>query len=167
MEPISNYVFQLKLERKAGDAALVAMTQNVAARLEVTKRKSEIPDSLFRQMTTCQTAANEFLRQFWLAIYPPPLEAPTASSNNPAQKAAKAAKMAGYLEKTHEKVEALVMTAQREGFDHSRVRVVSCYIGSIFPPVHYIILLGNETTPGCCRQSPCVLAHTKCFAKQS
>lgn len=107
------------------------MTQNVVARLEVTKRKSELPENLFRQMTTCQTAANEFLRQFWLAIYPPPLELPTASSSTPAQKAAKAAKMAGYLEKTHEKVDALVRTAQREGFDQTRVQVVSWCLGSI------------------------------------
>ncbi|KAK7692566.1 hypothetical protein QCA50_004196 [Cerrena zonata] len=88
---------QLKIERKAGDAALVAMTQNVVARLEVTKRKSDLPEGIFRQMTTCQTAANEFLRQFWLAIYPPPLEVPTASSSNPAQRTAKAAKMAWIL----------------------------------------------------------------------
>ncbi|CAL1706845.1 unnamed protein product [Somion occarium] len=31
---------QLKIDRKAGDAALLSMTQNVAARIEVTKRKN-------------------------------------------------------------------------------------------------------------------------------
>lgn len=85
----------------------------------------EFPESLFRQMTTCQTAANEFLRQFWLAIYPPANESQALSVATPAQKAAKAAKMIGYLGKTHEKVEALVGVAHREGVDPARVQVVS------------------------------------------
>ena len=53
-------------------------------------RVDDVPEPLFRQMRTCQTAANEFLRQFWLAIYPPSSDAQTASSSNPALKAAKA-----------------------------------------------------------------------------
>ncbi|RPD74246.1 hypothetical protein L226DRAFT_553368 [Lentinus tigrinus ALCF2SS1-7] len=114
---------QLKIERKAGDAALVSMTQNVASRLDVRLRKHEIPEGLFRQMTTCQTAANEFLRQFWLTIYPPANESQTLSVATPAQKAAKAAKMIGYLSKTHEKVEALVGVAHQEGIDPARVQV--------------------------------------------
>ncbi len=76
-------------------------------------------------MTTCQNAANEFLRQFWLAIYPPPHEAQIISASNSAQKAAKATKMIGYLEKTHAKVAALADIAQKEGVDPSRVQVVS------------------------------------------
>lgn len=76
-------------------------------------------------MTTCQTAANEFLRQFWLAIYPPSGDLQTASSNSAAQKSAKAAKMIGYLGKTHEKVDALVVAAKQEGVDTHRVQLVS------------------------------------------
>lgn len=79
-------------------------------------------------MTTCQTAANEFLRQFWLSIYPPVMEGQTLSTATPAQKAAKAAKMASYLDKTHEKVDALVHAAGAEGVDPARVRVVSCLL---------------------------------------
>ncbi len=79
-------------------------------------------------MTTCQTAANEFLRQFWLAIYPPGNESQALSTATPAQKAAKAAKMIGYLGKTHEKVEALVGAAHREGVDPACVQVVSAMI---------------------------------------
>ncbi|KAI0663565.1 hypothetical protein C8Q70DRAFT_906577 [Cubamyces menziesii] len=114
---------QLRIDKKAGDGALVSMTQNVATRLDVKSRKHDIPESLFRQMTTCQTAANEFLRQFWLAIYPPPTESQTLAAATPAQKAAKAAKMIGYLGKTHEKVEALVRAAHQEGVDPARVKV--------------------------------------------
>lgn len=37
---------QLKLDRKAGDAALLAMTQNVSARMESKMRKSTSPTLL-------------------------------------------------------------------------------------------------------------------------
>ncbi|KII92831.1 hypothetical protein PLICRDRAFT_89359 [Plicaturopsis crispa FD-325 SS-3] len=114
---------QLSIERKAGDAALLSMTQNVAARLDVNTKKSDIPVALFSQLTTCQTAANEFLRQFWSTIYPPPTELQTLAVATPAQKAAKAARMIGYLSKTHEKVDALIRAAQSEGVDPARVEV--------------------------------------------
>lgn len=78
-------------------------------------------------MTACQTAANEFLRQFWLAIYPPLSDLQTASAATPAQKAAKAAKMIGYLEQTSEKVNGLVQTASRSGVDPGKIRTVSLF----------------------------------------
>ncbi|KJA20706.1 hypothetical protein HYPSUDRAFT_188287 [Hypholoma sublateritium FD-334 SS-4] len=116
-------MFQLKIERKAGDAALISMTQNVATRLDVKSKKNEIPDGLFRQMTTCQTAANEFLRQFWLATYPPLGDFETSASPTPAQRAIKAAKMISYISKTEEKVHALVQTAANHGIDPTRVEI--------------------------------------------
>jgi transcription initiation factor TFIIH subunit 1 len=76
-------------------------------------------------MTTCQTAANEFLRQFWSCIYPPPTDAQTLSVTGPAQKAAKAAKMIGYLSKTQEKVDALLRVARLQGVDPASVESVS------------------------------------------
>lgn len=83
-------------------------------------------------MTTCQTAANEFLRQFWSSMYPPVAEQQVLAPATPAQKAAKAAKMIGYLGKTHEKVNALVRTAHIEGVATARVEIVrgrrgACY----------------------------------------
>ncbi|KAG2037463.1 hypothetical protein BDR03DRAFT_863793 [Suillus americanus] len=112
---------QLRIDKKAGDAALDSMTQNVSARLDIRTRKTNFPPTLFRQLTTCQTAANEFLRQFWTSLYPPPTT--TSSSATPSQSAAKAAKMAGYLSKTREKVEALVRAGQLEGVEPERVEV--------------------------------------------
>jgi transcription initiation factor TFIIH subunit 1 len=86
----------------------------------------EIPENLFRQMTTCQTAANEFLRQFWSAVCPPPADAHAVGAPpTPAQRTAKAGKMAGYLAKTHDKVDALVRAAQAEGGDPKSVQIVS------------------------------------------
>lgn len=78
-----------------------------------------------RQMSTCQTAANEFLRHYWHSIYPPPSQASlplTEVLKN--QRAAKAAKMAGYLASTYEKVEAIVKTAPYEKVDPRRVELV-------------------------------------------
>ncbi|KAJ8588869.1 hypothetical protein M405DRAFT_842250 [Rhizopogon salebrosus TDB-379] len=113
---------QFRIDKRAGDAALASMTQNVSARLDTRTKTADFPPALFRQLTTCQTAANEFLRQFWTALYPP--AATTSSSATPAQNAAKASKMAGYLSKTHEKVEALIRAGQEEGIDPERVKVV-------------------------------------------
>ena len=87
----------------------------------------DIPDGLFRQMTTCQTAANEFLRQYWLAAFPPPSEIQTIPST-PQQRAAKAHKMIEYISKTRDKVNALVQAAQRHGIDPSRVEIVSVFV---------------------------------------
>jgi transcription initiation factor TFIIH subunit 1 len=143
----SNNFLQLRIDKRAGEAALASMSQNVSARLDTRSRKgapyssggsfaqthlllciADFPPAFLRQLTTCQTAANEFLRQFWTALYPPP--ATTASSATPMQNAAKAAKMAGYLSKTREKVEALVRAGQVDNIDPERVKVVRS-----FPPL--------------------------------
>ncbi|KAI0268770.1 hypothetical protein BC834DRAFT_867143 [Gloeopeniophorella convolvens] len=116
------HLAQIKVERKAVEAALVSMTQNVATRLDAQKRKADLPEEVFRQMSTCQTAANEFLRQFWSAIYPPAGET-LGGPTTPAQKAAKAARMAGYLAKTPEKVAAIVGGADKAGVERARVQV--------------------------------------------
>ncbi|KAI0703370.1 hypothetical protein C8T65DRAFT_654998 [Cerioporus squamosus] len=144
----SSNLAELKIERKAGDAALVSMTQNVASRLDVKQRKHDIPEGLFRQMTTCQTAANEFLRQFWLAIYPPGNESQALSTATPAQKAAKAAKMIGYLSKTQEKVEALVGAAHKEGVDPARVQVAMKPILDAVNKAQDFWRLKNAKAPG-------------------
>ena len=75
-------------------------------------------------MAATQTATNEFLRQFWLAIYPPPTDLPAAGAPNAAQKAAKAAKMAGYLERTAEKVDGLRQGAHSLGVDPGKIYTV-------------------------------------------
>lgn len=125
LEGWQEHLAQLKTDRKATEAALTSMTQNVATRLDAQKRKADIPEEIFRQMRTCQTAANEFLRQFWSAIYPPigeTLGGPTTL----AQKTAKAARMAGYLTKTPEKVAAIIRAAEMTGVDRARVQIVEC-----------------------------------------
>ncbi|KAF8588721.1 BSD-domain-containing protein [Ramaria rubella] len=113
----------MKLDNKASAIALASMTQNVTTRLEVKKRTNDIPESLLRQMTTCQTAGNEFLRQFWSAIYPPSSDLQTLATASPAHKAAKADRMADYLSRTPAKVDALIHMARQEGADVIKVQV--------------------------------------------
>ncbi|KAJ6499050.1 hypothetical protein C8R45DRAFT_980909 [Mycena sanguinolenta] len=114
---------QLKIEKQAGDTALLSMTKNVAARLDVKSRKNDLPDVLFHQMTICQTATNEFLRQFWSSMYPPAAEVQVVAVATPAQRAAKAAKMIGYLSKTQEKVDALVYMGPQHNVDPARIEI--------------------------------------------
>ncbi len=125
LEGWQGHLAQLKPDRKAAEAALVSMTQNVAARIDASKRKADIPEEIYRQMSTCHTAATEFHRQFWSAIYPPigeTLGGPTTL----AQKMAKATRMAAYLTKTPEKVAAIVRAAEMAGVDRARVQTVEC-----------------------------------------
>jgi transcription initiation factor TFIIH subunit 1 len=121
------HLSQSKLERKVAEAALASMTQNVVTRLDAYKRKADIPEDIFRQMRTCQTAANEFLRQFWSAIYPPVGET-LGGFTTPAQKSTKATRMVGYLTKTPEKVAAIIRAAEMAGVERARVQTVSLSI---------------------------------------
>ncbi|KAN0125315.1 hypothetical protein V8E53_015625 [Lactarius tabidus] len=116
------HLAQLKTDRKAAEVALTFMTQNVTTRLDAQICKADIPEEIFRQMRTCQTATNEFLRQFWSAVYPPigeTLGGPTTLT----QKTAKATRMAGYLTKTPEKVAAILRAAEMPGVDRTRVQI--------------------------------------------
>ncbi|KAF8628918.1 hypothetical protein AX15_003696 [Amanita polypyramis BW_CC] len=112
---------QLKIERKPGEAALFAMTQNVSARLDIRSRRSDIPDGLFKQMKSCQIATNEFLRQYWTSVYPPITELQNLNTASPAQRAMKAAKMIGYIAQTPEKVTLLKRIAEQSGVDSTRI----------------------------------------------
>jgi len=74
------------------------------------------------QMSTCQTAANEFLRQFWFSLFPSPHDMRSGSfSRLSEQREAKAAKMISYLQTTCEKVEALYSLARQLSIDPSIV----------------------------------------------
>lgn len=74
-------------------------------------------------METCQTAGNEFLRQFWSAIYPSAFEVQRQSAP-PVYKEAKADRMVEYIARTPAKIEALVQEARASGADPERVQSV-------------------------------------------
>ncbi|KAH9022838.1 hypothetical protein EDB85DRAFT_1895073 [Lactarius pseudohatsudake] len=108
------HLAQLKTDCKAAEAALASMTENVATRLDAQKRKADIPEEVFGQMRTCQMATNEFLRQFWSAIYPPVGESTLGGPTTLAQKTAKARRIARYLTKMSEKFGAIVRAAEMQ-----------------------------------------------------
>jgi transcription initiation factor TFIIH subunit 1 len=83
--------------------------------------KDGLTDDLLRQMATCHTAANEFLRQFWLSK----LAWQGETALRPEQRYAKAIKMAGYLSTTHERVRSIMNDAKAAGVDASAVEKVS------------------------------------------
>lgn len=89
----------------------------------------DIPPYILQQITSCATATNEFLRQFWKALYPaPPQESgSTLSTLTPAQREAKMIKMIGYIARTHEKVGAVILTAQHAGVELKVVETVSAH----------------------------------------
>jgi transcription initiation factor TFIIH subunit 1 len=147
----------MRLDKKAGESALMAMTQNVSNRLNMRSRKStvffqssirnnahpcicidDIPGEVFKQVIALQTAANEFLRQFWTAIYPPAVELKTVGASTPVIRQAKAAKMASYLSKFEEKVDGLAISASKQNIDGERVRVVNQLL---FVPFAQVLML--------------------------
>jgi transcription initiation factor TFIIH subunit 1 len=80
-------------------------------------------------MKSCHNAATEFLRQYWAAILPTPSGAlgTGTSAVSAKTKTAKAAKMAGYLSATENKVKAIVHAATTVNVDPARVEAVSVF----------------------------------------
>jgi hypothetical protein len=115
--------------------------------------KDGLTDDLLRQMATCHTAANEFLRQFWLSK----LAWQGETALRPEQRNAKAIKMAGYLSTTHERVRSIMNDAKAAGVDAGAVEKVS--------PVSLRIVCSLEfaagiVTPSRCRRS-CLIFPSK------
>ncbi|KAH9006725.1 hypothetical protein EDB83DRAFT_2509368 [Lactarius deliciosus] len=94
------HLAQLKTDRKAAEAALASMTENVATRLDAQKCKTDIPEEEFGQMQSTLGGPTTF-----------------------AQKTAKATRMAaGYLTKMSEKFGVIVRAAEMAGVDQSRAQ---------------------------------------------
>lgn len=82
------------------------------------------------------------------------MELQTVVIATPAQRTAKAAKMIGYISKTHEKVNALIQTAQQHGVDPNRVETVSLDVLSNLTGTDQFGT-GFETNTECCWSSSC------------
>jgi transcription initiation factor TFIIH subunit 1 len=83
-----------------------------------------LPNAILEQMRSCHNAATEFLRQYWSAILPaaPGALGAGTQAHSPQVRAARATKMARYLEGTEGKVNAIVTTAEIARVDPDRVR---------------------------------------------
>ncbi|KAJ9119421.1 hypothetical protein QFC24_005654 [Naganishia onofrii] len=115
--------------KKVAEEAIKGVTEALIGEEERAGQMEPIPEYIMAQVSTCHNAACEFLRQFWSAVLPAPINSlgsSSANSNTAAaaeQKAAKARKMAGYLRGTARKVDSVVASAASYGMkDAERVR---------------------------------------------
>lgn len=96
-----------------------------------------IPESILVLLTSCHSSSNEFLRHFWSAVLPPrPEDISAAAMATPEQRAAKAQRMIGYLQKTDERVKDVVRKASSEGVDVKKVEMVSVVLSRPFSDIH-------------------------------
>lgn len=118
---------QFAPDTQAIEDATQSIIQKINARhLSKSEKAHAIPEGLLRQMTSCQTSANEFLRHFWGAVLPPRQNDYSASAKaTPSQKAAKAQKMITYLQKTQARVDLILKEARDGKQDVERIRYVS------------------------------------------
>lgn len=75
-----------------------------------------LPQSTLNAMTACQSATMEYLRHYWAALSP---DAAANARLTPAQRAAKAQRMIGYLARTQQRVDAII--AEAKGVESSRI----------------------------------------------
>src|SRR5258708_39745000 len=116
------------------------MSKNVKARLAVKTTKclsfdergqafglmvvstADVSKDFLEKMKLCEATTNEYLRHFWLAVYPP-LDSPTVAPVK--ERAAKAASMIQLLEATPENVTSLVQKAAGNSWDSAKVEQAS------------------------------------------
>ena len=112
--------------RSSASLALSSLQSNITQRLSTTSSSGNyklFPETNLRSMISCQASANEFLRHFWSAVLPArPDDISASAMATPLQKAGKAQRMVGYLEKTQERVDTVVREGQKEGSDPIAVR---------------------------------------------
>jgi len=108
----------LRQNPDASKAAVKLMSKNVKARLAVKTTKSDVSKDFLEKMKLCEATTNEYLRHFWLAVYPL-LDSPTVAPVK--ERATKAASMIQLLEATSENVTGLVQKAAGNNWDSAKV----------------------------------------------
>jgi len=83
---------------------------------------ADVSKDFLEKMKLCEATTNEYLRHFWLAVYPP-LDSPTVAPVK--ERAAKAASMVQLLEATSENVTGLVQKAAGNNWDSAKVEQAS------------------------------------------
>ena len=125
------------------------MSKNVKARLAVNTTKcllfhergqrirltviciADVSKDFLEKMKLCEATTNEYLRHFWLAVYPP-LDSPTVAPVK--ERAGKAASMIQLLEATSENVTSLVQKAAGNSWDSAKVEQASVISRSLVKP---------------------------------
>ncbi|KAL1411616.1 RNA polymerase II transcription factor B subunit 1 [Vanrija albida] len=115
---------QFNFQREAQALAMKVVRDMHLASNKENEVYAPIPEGILEQMRICHISTNEFLRQYWSAVLPPPpgsLGAGTGGQT-PSEREKRAAKMAKYLAGTEGRVNAIVNVAMTERFDPERVR---------------------------------------------
>ncbi|MCO5583372.1 hypothetical protein L7F22_037282 [Adiantum nelumboides] len=118
---------------KHSSSAMNGMLENVHARREARAwRKAgsanEIPESILKQMTTQNASTTEFLRQFWAAIAPQPLQdgtLPTTAANSAPRRKARAQRMITSLQTSQERFKELLSNSATSQSDARAQRIAS------------------------------------------
>lgn len=97
-------------------------------------------------LTSLHSATDEFLRHFWTAVLPPrPNDySAAAGTATPEQKAAKAQRMLGYLDKTEERVRKVVELAVEEVGDGMGRKEVEDRVGEAVEGVLKAVLKARQ-----------------------
>ena len=101
----------------ATDLAMKAMLTNVRARNEGkdARSRSDFPEHVQKQLVSYHSTTTEFLRQFWSAITPQPLEDGSMPSNvasQPKERKGKALRMLTSLQRSTQRVEGIARAAE-------------------------------------------------------
>jgi hypothetical protein len=83
---------------------------------------ADVSKDFLEKMKLCEATTNEYLRHFWLAVYPL-LDSPTVAPVK--ERATKAASMIQLLEATSENVTGLVQKAAGNNWDSAKVEQAS------------------------------------------
>lgn len=105
------------VQAKGTEAAMKVMLGNIRARTEGKnwKGRGDLPDDVHKQVTSYHSSTTEFLRQFWSAITPQPLEdgsMPSTAASQPRERKLKAQRMLTSLQRSAQKVEAISHAAE-------------------------------------------------------
>ncbi|PWN36638.1 uncharacterized protein FA14DRAFT_159081 [Meira miltonrushii] len=118
---------------KQFSSAMSGMLENVHARKEARAwRKAgsanEIPESILKQMMTQNASTTEFLRQFWAAIAPQPLQdgtLPTTAANSAPRRKARAQRMITSLQTSQERFKDILANSATSQSDVRAQRIAS------------------------------------------
>ncbi|PVG02486.1 hypothetical protein CPB86DRAFT_864878 [Serendipita vermifera] len=62
----------VRQDTQIGSEAIKSMSENISSHNKVKTRKVDVSVEFLKQMQNLEATANEYLRQFWYQIYPPP-----------------------------------------------------------------------------------------------
>ena len=105
------------IQQKGTEVAMKSMMSNIRARSENknARLRGELPEDVQKQVVSYHSSTIEFLRQFWSAITPQPLEdgsMPSTVASQPRERKIKAQRMLTSLQRSVQRVEGISQAAE-------------------------------------------------------